>query len=170
MYIDQFKLHLLHVSEFDGLGMLQLNHVYQHYGFFLQTLTVVENVVQNENFDSLLYIKEQVTEVILSETKYWDDRKTQKHNTKTTSPLHMVVGYSFDRSVLLERSWWEDNWYKQNLVVRHECGAKTVPGQREAAGLGVRGWRSLVVVSAVVGSFDVNSANSLDSFSLLILV
>lgn len=70
MYIDQFKLHLLHVSEFDGLVMLQLNHLYQHYGFFLQTLTAVENVVQNENFDSLLYIKEQVTEVIISETKY----------------------------------------------------------------------------------------------------
>lgn len=67
-YNDQFNLQYLHISEFYGLGMSTLKCLYQHYGFFLQTLTSGGNVVQNENFDSLLYIK-QVKEVTISDTK-----------------------------------------------------------------------------------------------------
>ncbi len=53
--------------------------------------------------------------------------------------------------------------------VRHKRGAKTVQGQRHGL-TGRGGERSLVVVCAVVGAFDMNPTNSLNSFSLLILV
>lgn len=52
--------------------------------------------------------------------------------------------------------------------LRHKRGADCPGAERQAEGS--RDKRSLVVVSAVVGSFDVNPTNSFDSFSLLVLI
>lgn len=50
--------------------------------------------------------------------------------------------------------------------VRHKRGAKTVQGQRHSLWVGEE--KSLVVVSAVIRSFDMNPTNSLNPLLVLI--